>query len=73
MRFDSLSAALQMDGHGPYVWAAVLVSLVVVCTLIISPLLRKRRVLAEVAREMRREAVRREQQSPSPEQTVENA
>lgn len=22
MRFESLSALVQMDGHGPYVWAA---------------------------------------------------
>ena len=37
MYFDSLSAALQMDGHGVYVWSAYLITLAVVATVLILP------------------------------------
>ena len=44
MQFDSLEAALQMGGHGPYVWSVYLVSLLVVLALLLGPVLRARRI-----------------------------
>ncbi|MFK8041705.1 heme exporter protein CcmD [Congregibacter sp.] len=54
MYFDSVSAALAMDGHGPYVWAAYGLSLAVIAMLIMAPVLRKRRLLRELRGEYRR-------------------
>lgn len=54
MYFDSLGAALLMDGHGPYVWSAYLTSLLVLGFLVIYPRRRQRRLLREVRGELRR-------------------
>jgi heme exporter protein CcmD len=43
MYFDSLNAAWDMAGHGPYVWSAYLITLAVVASLIILPHRRARR------------------------------
>ena len=45
MQFDSLSAALAMDGHGFYVWAVVVVSTVVIAGMLLVPILSSRRLL----------------------------
>ena len=42
MYFDSISAALQMDGHGVYVWSAYLITIAVVATVLILPARRER-------------------------------
>ena len=34
MYFESLAAALAMDGHGPYVWAAYGLTLTVIAVLV---------------------------------------
>ncbi len=47
MQFDSLAAALAMDGHGPYVWAVVVVTLLLVVGLLVVPSLASRRFLRE--------------------------
>ena len=57
-RFDSLQDFLQMSGHGPYVWSAYVVSIVVILWLVASPLRRRRQILADVQRQQRREALR---------------
>lgn len=57
-QFDSFNEFVQMGGHGPYVWASYVISLAVLAWLIVSPLLRKRKLVQEVVRERRREAVR---------------
>ena len=43
MYFDSLTAAWDMAGHGPYVWSAYAITLAVVASLIILPHRRARR------------------------------
>jgi heme exporter protein D len=57
-QFESLSDFIQMDGHGTYVWAAYLISLSVLIWLVVSPLLRRRKLVQEVIRQQRREAAR---------------
>ncbi len=57
-QFDSLNEFIQMGGHGPYVWASYVISLAVLVWLIVSPLLRKRKLIQEVVREQCREAAR---------------
>lgn len=47
VQFDSLAAALAMDGHGPYVWAVVVVSTLVIAGLLLLPTLSSRRFLRE--------------------------
>lgn len=54
MYFDSLGALLYMDGHGSYVWAAYLITLVVIIFILRSPIRRKNRLLREMAAELRR-------------------
>lgn len=58
-QFDSFNEFIQMGGHGPYVWASYVISLAVLVWLIVSPLLRKRKLIQEVVREQCREAARR--------------
>jgi heme exporter protein D len=41
---------LLMSGHGPFVWAAYAITLVVVLWLLISPLVRQRRFFREQGR-----------------------
>ena len=55
MYFESFAAALAMDGHGPYVWAAYSITLTVVALLVLRPLVRKRRLMIELRGEYRRE------------------
>jgi heme exporter protein D len=47
VQFDSLAAALAMDGHGPYVWAVVFASTLVIVGLLLLPTLSSRRLLRE--------------------------
>lgn len=54
-RFDSVSDFLQMGGHGPYVWAAYLISLSVIIWLVVSPLRRRQKLFREMARQQQRE------------------
>jgi heme exporter protein D len=60
-QFESLQQLLTMDGHGFYVWTAVLVSMAVMLWLIVSPLLDSRRALKEVARDIARAANSKEE------------
>lgn len=54
MYFDSVAAALAMDGHGPYVWGAYGLALLVLGLLVASPFSRKRRLIQELRGEHRR-------------------
>ena len=58
-QFDSFQQMLEMAGHGPYVWTAVLVSLVVMAWLLVRPLQLHRANLKSIARQLRREQRRR--------------
>ncbi len=52
MQFASFQEFLLMDGHGPYVWLAVFVSLAVLVALVISPLRQQRRAIDRIARQL---------------------
>ncbi len=56
MYFDSWSAVLQMEGHGPYVWAAYAITGLVVVLLVWTPLRRARRLREALRSEARRQA-----------------
>ena len=47
MYFDSLSAALHMDGHGVFVWSAYLITAIVVATILVAPGRRQKRFLRQ--------------------------
>jgi len=54
MYLDSVAAALTMGGHGPFVWGAYGIALTVIALLLALPLNRKRRLIAELRSEYRR-------------------
>ncbi len=56
MYFETFQAALTMDGHGVYVWAAFAITLVVLAALVITPLRRTRQLQRELAGQYRRAA-----------------
>jgi heme exporter protein D len=58
MYFDSVAAALTMDGHGAYVWSAYALSLLVLVYVVSAPLRRQRSLLRELRGEARRNADR---------------
>lgn len=55
MYFDSFSAALAMEGHGPFVWGAYLICILVVTAILLGPARRKRRFLRRLAGELKRQ------------------
>ena len=54
MYFDSISAALQMEGHGAFVWSAYLISFLVVVLMILAPRARQRKLLGHLKAQQRR-------------------
>jgi heme exporter protein D len=52
MQFASFQEFLLMDGHGPYVWLAVFVSIAVLVALVISPLRQQRKAMDRIARQL---------------------
>lgn len=57
-QFESLADFLHMAGHGPYVWAAYGIGFVVLGWLALRPVLERRQVLRQIAREQRRQQQR---------------
>jgi heme exporter protein D len=55
MYFDSLGAALSMDGHGAYVWSAYAISLLVLVLLVRAPRRRQQTFLRQLAGEQKRQ------------------
>ena len=51
-QFENLLDFLAMDGHGFYVWSAVIVAALISAWLIISPLIRLRQVIKDIAQEV---------------------
>ena len=45
MQFHSLGEFFTMAGHGPYVWSALGITVVVVLALVISPIVKRRNIL----------------------------
>jgi heme exporter protein D len=58
MYFDSLQAALQMDGHGAYVWVAYGITALVLTQLLVWPFRGRQRLLRELRAEQRRKEAR---------------
>ena len=58
MYFASFQDLLTMDGHGIYVWSAVIISLVILVWLLVAPILSRRALLKEIARDILRERAR---------------
>lgn len=56
MQFDSLAALLQMGGHGPYVWSAYGISLLVLLVNALLPGWRRAAFLREVQGESQGES-----------------
>ncbi|MEQ9395435.1 heme exporter protein CcmD [Haliea sp.] len=54
MYFESLAAALQMDGHGAFVWSAYLITLGVIVFILYAPRRRQRRFLRQLEGQIRR-------------------
>lgn len=54
MSFDSLQDFIAMDGHGSYVWSSYALALGVLVFIIVTPLRRRRRFLAEQASRLKR-------------------
>ena len=55
MYFDTLNAALYMDGHGAYVWSAYLITALVLAGILVLPLRRQRNFLQRLAGDIRRQ------------------
>lgn len=56
MYFESVQALLSMDGHGPFVWSAYAVCLLVIIGLVLAPMRRRKRYLKQLAGELKRAA-----------------
>lgn len=54
MYFDNLQDLLAMDGHGLYVWMAYFVTLAIIALVLIAPVRRSRRILQQLAGDLRR-------------------
>ena len=55
MHFESFSAALAMEGHGGFVWSVVAISLVIIVSLLLGPILVNRRIQVQQRGALRRE------------------
>ena len=54
MYFDSFDALLTMDGHGAFVWTAYLITIAVLAAILITPGLRRKKFLRQLAGELKR-------------------
>lgn len=55
MYFENFTALIHMDGHGAFVWSAYAITFIVLTTLVISPMVKKRRFLIQQRMQARRE------------------
>ncbi len=55
MYFESFSALIAMDGHGPYVWTCYGVAVLILVFNIVSPLRSKKQFLQAQLRRLKRE------------------
>ena len=55
MYFESVSAALQMDGHGGYVWSAYFITLVVLAVMLVKPRRREKLFLRQLQGTLKRQ------------------
>jgi heme exporter protein D len=54
MYFDSLQAAIEMQGHGGFVWASYFVTITAIVILVVAPLLRRRKIERQLAAQFKR-------------------
>ena len=64
VQFDSLAAALEMNGHGGYVWSVYLAAALVVVFLLLGPFLRSRHIVQERRGQLRRELAVQDKEVP---------
>lgn len=57
MYFESLAAALHMDGHGVFVWSAYLITLIAIVCILLAPRRREKRFLQQLEGQIRRSGV----------------
>ncbi len=55
MYFDSINAAVAMEGHGVYVWSAYAITLVVVLLILLAPRRRQQKFLRQLSGEQKRQ------------------
>lgn len=55
MAFESFADFIAMGKHGPYVWSAYGITLVVVVANIVAPILRRKGVIEDIKRKAKRE------------------
>jgi len=55
MYFDSLASALQMDGHGGYVWSAYIITVLVVSFLVILPIRKEKQLIRQLQGALKRQ------------------
>jgi len=55
MAFESFADFIAMGKHGPYVWSAYGITLVVVLANIVAPLMRRKGLVDDIKRKARRE------------------
>lgn len=63
MQFDSLAELWAMGGHGPFVWSAYAIALMVLIGIVWAPWARRRRFLAQQRQIERRRAQQAARQS----------
>jgi len=54
--FDSFSEFIAMGGHGFYVWLSYAIALVLIVINLVSPVMRRKKLFAELVRRFRRES-----------------
>ena len=55
MEFDSFSALVAMGKHGPFVWSAYGICLLVLAINVILPVRRKKQIIQDITRRVKRE------------------
>jgi heme exporter protein D len=55
MYFENFAALIAMEGHGPYVWSAYAIALVVLLGLVLTPLRKRRQLMTQLRMQLRRE------------------
>ena len=55
MAFETFTDFLAMGKHGPFVWASYGISLLIIVANIVAPLQRKKALLTEIKRKIKRE------------------
>ena len=70
MQFETLAAALHMNGHGGYVWSVYLIAVLVVMFLLLGPVLRSRRIAIQRRGLLRREQAARDKAQRAKKETA---